>query len=59
MKFHATMQTLEAIKMVGFNDSPGSIIAISICFKPHKRPTEIIMVPGFVSKTYVNGDGGD
>ena len=55
-------QISDVVIMVECNDSPRSIMLISIYIKPHERLDEIIMVPSFVGaakgikKNYENGD---
>ena len=56
------LQILDVVIMVECNDSPRSIMLISIYIKPHERPNEIIMVPRVVDtakgikQNYGNGD---
>jgi hypothetical protein len=42
------LQISDVVIMVECNDSPRSIMLISIYIKPNERPDEIIMVPSFV-----------
>ena len=56
------LQILDLVIKVECNDSPRSIMLISIYIKPHERPDEIIMLPRVVGtakgikQNYVNGD---